>query len=184
MSALITFESIRPKYYTSDDDDTKVVITTLSAAIAFLVALEVRERIAFPGRQRDLSVLDRTMNPYPRSLTEIAKSRGYTGPESQGLSTSRVKLEERGDVLPPVTPMVYRKRRDAGLGPPVFPTFVNKRKLAGNDSQTGYSNQGSHQTRHSSQRLPLVSGFFAVVPVKPAPERPMSNPTPSWYADD
>lgn len=51
LSALITFESIRPKYSTSDDDDDdKVVTTTLSAAIALIVALEVRERIRLPGK--------------------------------------------------------------------------------------------------------------------------------------
>ena len=139
LSALITFESIRPKLGRDMDfggDNDNVVTTTLSAAIDFVMTLELREQIAFPERQRDLSVLDGRMGD-TGNLTEVAKSKGYTGPEIRGPSTGWIKLAEGEDMLPPVTLTVTLQRHRAGLPPAQNPRSANRRKLVKKDSQIG-----------------------------------------------
>ena len=114
LSAPITFESIRPKFeqqgsFGHSKDD--VVSTTLSAAIAFVMALESREHVAFPEKHREPSIVDETFG----SPMERAKLRGYTGPEIRGPSSAWVKLAEGEDVLPPITTLAHLKRHRAGL---------------------------------------------------------------------
>jgi len=89
LSAPVTFESITPKFEQDSffgHGNDKVVTTTLSAAIDFVMALESREQTAFPEKHRDPSIVDRRMGD-SRSHMEIVKSRGYTGPEIRGPST-------------------------------------------------------------------------------------------------
>ena len=116
--------------------DDNVITTTLSAAIDFVMALELREQTAFPERQRDLSVLDGRMGDL-RNLTEVAKSKGYTGSEIRGPSTGWIKLAEGEDMLPPVTLTVTLERNRAGLPPAQHPRAANRRKLVKKDSQVG-----------------------------------------------
>ena len=119
LSAPITFESISPKFsqaqFSAPESD-NIVSTTLSAAIESVMALEARERTAFPERRRDPNVVDR--RGCPTSYMEEAISRGYTGPEIQGPSTGFVKLAEGEDVLPPATTLVWIQRMQAGLPKP------------------------------------------------------------------
>ena len=120
LSARITFASIRPKlederYFGYGEEN--VISTSLSAAIEFVMALDLREQAAFPGKRRDPSIVDEKMgNP-----TERARLRGYTGPEIRGPSSGWVKLVEGEDVLPPVTTLVSVKRRRDGLPNPRLP---------------------------------------------------------------
>ena len=125
LSAPITFESVRPKFdderYIGHGKD-NVISTTLSAAIEFVMALELREHAAFPERQRDPSIVDeKTGNPM-----KSARLKGYTGPEIRGPSSGWVKLVEGEDVLPPVTPLVAMKRGRAGLP---HPRLAHRRKM-------------------------------------------------------
>lgn len=124
LSAPITFESIRPKFehqgsFGHSKDD--VVSTTLSAAIAFVMALESREHVAFPEKHRGPSIVDETFgNPMER-----AKLRGYTGPEIARPSSTWVKLAEGEDVRPPITTLALLKRHRAGLP---YPRLAHHRK--------------------------------------------------------
>ena len=117
LSAPITFESISPKFEQQrfcEHGKDNVVSTTLSAAIAFVMALESREQAAFPETHRDPSIMDESFgNPM-----ESARLRGYTGPEIRGPSSAWVQLAEGEDVLPPATILVALERRRAGLPNP------------------------------------------------------------------
>lgn len=120
LSAPISFKSIQPKLdqgmfpgYNSDN----LVTTTLSSAIDFVMALELREHNAFPESHRDPSIVDERMGGSGTN-TEIAQSGGYTGPEIRGPSTGWVKLAEGEKVIPPVTPLVLAQRSCLGLPPP------------------------------------------------------------------
>ena len=120
LSAPISFDGIQPKLdremfpgYNSDD----LVTTTLSSAIDFVMALELREQNAFPESHRDPSIVDERMGE-SGTITEIAQSRGYTGPEIRGPSTDWVKLAEGKEVITPVTPLVFEQRMRLGLPPP------------------------------------------------------------------
>lgn len=120
LSAPISFESIQPKLdqemfpeYNSDN----LVTTTLSSAIDFVMALELRQQNAFPESHRDPSIVDERMGGSGTN-TEIAQSEGYTGPEIRGPSTGWVKLTEGEKVIPPVTPLVLTQRMRLGLPPP------------------------------------------------------------------
>ena len=129
LSAPITFESIRPKFeqqrFFGHSKD-NVVSTTLSAAIDFVMALELREQAAFPEKHRDPSIVDEMMG----SPMERARLSGYTGPEIRGPSSGWVKLAEGEDVIPPVTTLVYVKRHRAGLP---TPRLAHHRKLIKRD---------------------------------------------------
>ena len=121
LSAPISFKSIQPKLdqgmfqgYNSDN----LVTTTLSSAIDFVMALELREQNAFPESHRDPSIVDERMGGSGTNNTEIAQSEGYTGPEIRGPSTGWVKLAEGEEVLPPVTPLVLTQRSRLGLPQP------------------------------------------------------------------
>ena len=112
LSAPISFKSIQPKLdqeifpgYNSDN----LVTTTLSSAIDFVMALELREQNAFPESHRDPSIVDERMGGSGTNM-EIAQSRGYTGPEIRGPSTSWVKLAEGEKAIPPVTPRLRTKK--------------------------------------------------------------------------
>ena len=112
LSAPIIFESITPKLDPDDflgHDNRDHMITTLSAAIDFVTALEKREENAFPENQRDPSVIDERGED-PGVHTRQARSRGYTGPDIRGPSSSWVKLAKGENVLPPLTPGVMRMR--------------------------------------------------------------------------
>ncbi|CAD6587499.1 MAG: hypothetical protein ASARMPRED_003166 [Alectoria sarmentosa] len=120
LSAPISFKSIQPKLvqgmfpgYDSDN----LVTTTLSSAIDFVMALELREQNAFPESHRDPSVVDERMAG-SRNPTEPAQSNGYTGPEIRGPSTGWVKLAEGETAIPPVTPLVLVERMRWKLGQP------------------------------------------------------------------
>ena len=115
----ISFKSIQPKLdqamfpgYNSDN----LVTTTLSSAIDFVMALELREQNAFPESQRDPSILDESM-PYWGTHTEAAQRIGFTGPQIPGPSTGWVKLAEGEEVLSPVTPLALNQRMLLGLPP-------------------------------------------------------------------
>lgn len=99
--------------YNSDN----LVTTTLSSAIDFVMALELREHNAFPEIHRDPSIVDERIGGSGTN-TEIAQSEGYTGPEIRGPSTGWVKLAEGEKVMPPVTPLVLAQRSCLGLPPP------------------------------------------------------------------
>ena len=121
LSAPISFKSIQPKLdqgmfpgYNSDN----LVTTTLSSAIDFVMALELREQNAFPESHRDPSIVDEKMGGSGTNNTEIAQSEGYTGPEIRGPSTDWVKLAEGEEVIPPMTPVVLTQRSHLGLPPP------------------------------------------------------------------
>ena len=117
LSAPINFEGIQPKLnqgmfpgYNSDN----LVTTTLSSAIDFVMALELREQNAFPESRRDPSIVDKRLGN--SGNTETARSYyGYTGAEIRGPSTGWVKLAEGEEVLPPVTPHSMIHRRCLGL---------------------------------------------------------------------
>ena len=89
LSARISFESIEPQldqgFFPGYNDD-RLITTTLSSAIDFIMALELREQNAFPENHRDPSIFDkRTVDS--ETNTELAQSRGYTGPEIRGPSS-------------------------------------------------------------------------------------------------
>ena len=128
LSAPIAFESIKPKlesdHKSLGHDDEDVITTTLSAAIDFVTALEKREEKAFPGNQRDPSVIDERGDD-PGHHTRKARSlMGYTGPDIRGPSRSWVKLSEGEDVLPPLTPAVMMMKCRRGMRDmPVFARY-------------------------------------------------------------
>ena len=122
-SAPITFESITPKL--EHDPSRGHVTTTLSAAFSFVMALESRERAAFPEEYRDPGVWEERDGP--GSHMKIAESSGYSGPRISGPPSGWVQLAEGEDVVPPVTPAALTKRNVLHLGPPRSPY---RRKLA------------------------------------------------------
>ncbi|CAF9943350.1 MAG: hypothetical protein ALECFALPRED_011128, partial [Alectoria fallacina] len=135
LSAPISFKSILPKLdqgmfpgYDSDN----LVTTTLSSAINFVMALELREQNAFPESLRDPSIVDERMEG-SRNPTETAQSNGYTGPEIRGPSTGWVKLAEGEKVIPPATPLVFTERMRLGLPPP---RSARHRRWIGKETQT------------------------------------------------
>ena len=120
LSAPITFESISPKLESDKslghpDDD--LVTTTLSAAIDFVIALELREEKAFPEKQRDPSIIDEKGGD-PGWHTKQARSMGYTGPEIRGTSSRWVELAKGGGVLPLLTPIMMQMMRRPGMAIP------------------------------------------------------------------
>lgn len=117
LSAPITFESIRPKLESEKSlgyHNNGLVTTTLSAAMDFVTALELREKKAFPKNQRDPSIIDER-GADPGHYTRAARSMGYTGPEIQRTSSTWVKLAEGEDVLPPLTPEVIQMKHRLGM---------------------------------------------------------------------
>ena len=72
-------------------DSDNLVTTTLSSAVDFIMALELRQQNAFPESHRDPSIVDERMGD-SKTSTEIARSQGYTGSEIRGPSTGWVKL--------------------------------------------------------------------------------------------
>ena len=125
LSAPITFESITPKF--EHDPSRGHVTTALSAAITFVMALESRERAAFPEEYRDPSVWEEKDGP--GSHMKLAESRGYDGPHISGSSGGWIQLAEDGDVIPPVTPRVMARRCDSGLGPPRTASAAFRRRV-------------------------------------------------------
>lgn len=124
LSAPITFESISPKLELDmflDDEDSKIIATTLSAAIDFITSLELREQTAFSESQRDSSVMDER-GADPGYYMKQAKSMGYTGPDIRTTSSSWIKLAEGEDLLPPLTQVVMRKI--------TAPSMINDPKFA------------------------------------------------------
>ena len=112
LSASITFESIRPQfeqhlYFGLENND--VVSTTLSAAIDFVMALELREHNAFPKNCWNPSIVDDRLGD-SRSPMERAKEMGYTGREIREPTTAWVKLTEGEAVKLPMTPLAIMKR--------------------------------------------------------------------------
>ena len=122
LSAPITFESVEPIVGTASGlssglphDD--MITTTLSSAIAFVMALESREQNAFaPDRLRDPGTLDEMLGE-KASRDKLARELGYTGPEIQGPSTDWIKLAEGEEMAPPATLNMLFARRSARLGP-------------------------------------------------------------------
>ena len=127
LSAPITFSGIEPKI--DHDFSRRHVTTTLSAAYEFVMALEVREQAAFPGKYRDSSIAEERWGP--GSFMERAKSLGYSGPDIRGPSSGWVNLNEDEDVLPPVTPLVLAHRCGSGLSPPRTPWRRTANRKAG-----------------------------------------------------
>ena len=81
LSAPIIFESISPKLESEKPlgyHNNGLVTTTLSAAMDFVTALELREEKAFPKDQRDPSIMDER-GADPGHYTREARSMGYTG---------------------------------------------------------------------------------------------------------
>ena len=117
LSAPIDLSTIEPKIE-HDSRDGRVT-TTLSAAYDFVVALELREQAAYPGKYRDPKVAEEVTGL--GSHTERAKFRGYSGLAIQGPSSCWVHLSEDEDVVPPVTPLVLSTRCHQGLPPPRMP---------------------------------------------------------------
>ena len=115
--------------YNSDN----LVTTTLSSAIDFVIALELREQNAFPESHRDPSIVDERMGASGTN-TEIAQTSGYTGPEFRGPSTGWVKLPEGEEVIPPVTPLVLC-RMSSGMPPP---RVAHHRRMFGKDDQSPF----------------------------------------------
>lgn len=132
LSAPISFKSIQPKL---DQDmfpknkSNSFVTTTLASAIDFVMTLELREQNAFPESHRDSSIVDERIG-IVGTHKEMAQSRGYTGPEIRGPSTSWVKLAEGEKMIPPVTPLVLAQRSCLGLPPP---DLANRRKVIGKE---------------------------------------------------
>ena len=117
LSAPITFESISPKLESGQSlgyHNNSLVTTTLSAAMDFVTALELREEKAFPKNQRDPSIIDER-GADPGHHTRFARSMGYTGPEIRRTSSTWVKPVEGEDVLPPLTPGVMRMKHRLGM---------------------------------------------------------------------
>ena len=117
LSAPITFESISPKLESGSSlgyHDNDLVTTTLSAAMDFVTALELREEKAFPKNQRDPSIIDER-GADPGYHTRFARSMGYTGPEIRQTSSTWVKPAEGEDVLPPLTPGVMGMKNRLGM---------------------------------------------------------------------
>ena len=117
LSAPITFESISPKLESEKslgDHNNGLVTTTLSAAMDFVTALELREEKAFPESQRDSSIVD-MRGADPGYHTRVARSMGYTGPEIRRASSTWVKPAEGEVVLSPLTPGVTRMKHRVGM---------------------------------------------------------------------
>lgn len=136
LSAPISFKSIQPKLdqgmfpgHSSDN----LVTTTLSSAIDFVMAFELREQNAFPESHRDPSIPDERMVGLGGSgtSTEIAQSRGYTGPEIRGPSTGWIKLAEGEEVISPATPLVAMQKNRMGLPPS---RLAHRRRLMGKEN--------------------------------------------------
>ena len=127
LSAPITFESITPKL--DHDPSRGHVTTTLSAAVTFVVALELRERAAFPDEYRDPSVWEEYNGP--GSHMKIAEWMGYNGPHISGDSSKWIQLAEDEEVLPPITPVVINRHVILGLDHPRnAPTVYRQRLIA------------------------------------------------------
>ena len=112
--------------YNSDNP----VTTTLSSAIDFVMALELREQNAFPESHRDPSIVDERIEDLGTN-TEKAQCRGYTGSEIREPSTSWVKLAEGEKVMPPATPLVLNRRCRPDVQPPGlahYRTLIEKKK--------------------------------------------------------
>ena len=122
LSAPIIFENVEPVIDTasglsSDIPDDDMITTTLSSAIAFVMALESREQNAFiPEGLTDPGTLDEMLGS-KAGRDEFACELGYTGPEIQGPSTDWIKLAEGEEMAPPATLQALFARRSAGLGP-------------------------------------------------------------------
>ena len=114
LSAPITFESVSPKL--EHDPSRGRVTTTLSAAITFVMALELREQAAFPEEYGDPSVLEEREGPGKHM--EIAKSKGYSGPHLSGPSSGWVQLAEGEEVMSPVTPFLMSRWCRLGVDRP------------------------------------------------------------------
>ena len=134
LSAPISFKSIQPKLdqemFPGHNSD-NLVTTTLSSAIDFVMALELREQNAFPESHRDPSIVDERIGGLGTN-TEKAQRRGYTGPEIREPSTSWVKLAEGEKVMLPVTPLVLNKRCRPYVPPP---WIAHHRRLIGEKKQ-------------------------------------------------
>ena len=126
LSGPITFESISPKLNSDKSlgsQNNDVLTTTLPAAIDFVIALESREKEAFPESQRDPSIIDER-GADPGYFTTRARSLGYTGPEIKRTSSTWVELAEGEDLLPPITPGVMKMRtRRGGENDPILARY-------------------------------------------------------------
>ena len=133
LSAPITFESIKPVVDTvsglsSDIRGDDTITTTLSSAISFVMALELREQNACTSdKPTDSGVLDENLGSKAH-LDEVAWDLGYTGPEIQGPSTDWIKLAEGEEMAPPVTLNVQMARRYKGLDPGPSPWTDSRAK--------------------------------------------------------
>ena len=119
LKAPISVENIRPrlKHNTIFENINDNMITTLSAAINFVMALNKREQRAYPENYRDPNIRDEGLGD-SRSYMEIATSQGYTGPEIRDPSSDWIELAEGEDLIALVTPYVVQRRNKAGLPSP------------------------------------------------------------------
>lgn len=92
------------------------------------MALERREKNAFPEDQRDPSIIDERGGD-PGYHDRHARSLGYTGPEIRETSSSWVRLSESESVLRPLTPVVTEISLRRGMADnPIFAQYQKKER--------------------------------------------------------
>ena len=133
ISAPITFDSISPKLHSdmfSNNTNDNVVVTTLSVAIDFIMALERREREVFSDNQRDSSVIDERGTNSGGCHTIKARSLGYTGPDIQETSSNWFRRSAEEIVLRPFTPLVSNMMSRPGMyDKPIFDQYKKKERV-------------------------------------------------------
>ena len=131
LSAPINLDRISPRLESdmfSNHPGDNVVVTTLSAAIDFVMALERREREAFPDDQRDPSIMDER-GADSGCYTIAAKSLGYTGPDIRETSSNWFRRSDDEIVLRPLTPLVVCIMTRPGTGDkPIFAQYREKER--------------------------------------------------------
>jgi hypothetical protein len=111
LSQPLSFKAIQDGTKGANSSEGKILVTTLPAALKYLVDLDKRER-EVNKLERDITILDKRLGSREECDTG-ARSRGYTGRELHGPPSEWVQVEEGELIEPPKGIMPFRTTSEA-----------------------------------------------------------------------